>query len=80
MFITKKEKETLNITFWKLANRYLRAENKGADNSYLDGYFFAMTTVFHLLSTETDLNQFLYLIDLLVKIKKGMTYEEIFNK
>lgn len=72
--MTKKEKETLNITFWKLANRYLRAESKGADEPYLDGYFFAMTTVFHLLSTDIDLTE------LLVKIKKGMSYEEIFNK
>ena len=72
--MTKKEKETMNITLWKLASRYVRAENKGKDEEYLNGYYSAMVTVFSTLNTDIDVT------DLLVKIEKGMTYDEIFNK
>ena len=72
--MTKKEKEMLNVTLWKLARRYVRAYNRGADESYLDGFYSSMRTVFNSLSTGTDLT------DLLTKVEKGMTYEEIFDK
>ena len=72
--MTKKEKETLNITLWKLARRYIRNENNGKNEEYLDGYYSAMVTVFSTLNVGIDLT------DLLVKIEKGMTYDEIFNK
>ena len=72
--MTKKERETLNITLWKLARRYVRAENNGEKEEYLDGYYLSMTTVFNSLNTEISLT------DLLVNIKKGMSYEEIFDK
>ena len=72
--MTKKERETMNITLWKLANRYIRAENNGKNEEYLNGYYFSMVTVFSTLNTDIDLT------DLLVKIKDGMTYNEIFNK
>lgn len=72
--MTKKEKETLNITLWKLARRYVRNENNGKNEEYLDGYYSAMVTVFSTLNVGIDLT------DLLVKIEKGMTYDEIFNK
>ena len=72
--MTKKEKETMNITLWKLASRYVRAENNGKSEEYLDGYYSAMVTVFSTLNTDIDVTS------LLVKIEKGMTYDEIFNK
>ena len=72
--MTKKEKEMLNATLWKLARRYARAENNNKNEEYLDGYYSAMTTVFNSLNTEINLT------DLLVNIKKGMSYEEIFDK
>lgn len=72
--MTKKEKETLNITLWKLARRYIRNENNGKNEEYLDGYYSAMVTVFSTLNVGIDLT------DLLVKIEDGMTYYEIFNK
>lgn len=72
--MTKKEKETMNITLWKLASRYVRAENNGKNEEYLDGYYSAMVTVFSTLNTDIDVTS------LLVKIEKGMTYDEIFNK
>lgn len=72
--MTKKEKETMNITLWRLANRYIRAENNGKNEEYLNGYYSAMITVFSTLNTDIDVTS------LLVKIEKGMTYDEIFNK
>ena len=72
--MTKKEREMLNVTLWKLARRYVRAENNGEKEEYLDGYYLSMTTVFNSLNTEISLT------DLLVNIKKGMSYEEIFDK
>lgn len=72
--MTKKEKETMNITLWKLASRYVRAENNGKNEEYLDGYYSAMVTVFSTLNTDIDVTS------LLVKIENGMTYDEIFNK
>lgn len=72
--MTKKERELMNITLWKLASRYVRAENNGKSEEYLDGYYSAMVTVFSTLNTDIDVT------DLLVKIEKGMTYDEIFNK
>lgn len=71
--MTKKEREMLNVTLWKLARRYARVENHYKEE-YLDGYYSAMTTVFGSLNTEIDLT------DLLIKIKNGETYDEIFNK
>lgn len=71
--MTKKERETLNITLWKLARRYVRAENNSENEEYLDGYYSAMTTVFNSLDTKISLT------DLLVYIKRGMSYEEIFK-
>ena len=72
--MTKKERELMNITLWKLASRYVRAENNGKSEEYLSGYYSAMITVFSTLNTDIDVTS------LLVKIEKGMTYDEIFNK
>ena len=72
--MTKKEKELMNITLWKLASRYVRAENNGKNEEYLNGYYSAMVTVFSTLNAGIDVTS------LLVKIEKGMTYDEIFNK
>ena len=72
--MTKKEKETLNITLWKLARRYVRNENNGKNEEYLNGYYSAMVTAFSTLNAGIDVTS------LLVKIEKGMTYDEIFNK
>ena len=72
--MTKKEKEAMNITLWKLASRYVRAENNGKSEEYLSGYYSAMITIFSTLNTDIDVTS------LLVKIEKGMTYDEIFNK
>ena len=35
--MTKKERETMNITIWRMAKRYLREENK-KDDDYLEGF------------------------------------------
>ena len=72
--MTKKERELMNITLWKLASRYVRAENNGKSEEYLSGYYSAMITIFSTLNTDIDVTS------LLVKIEKGMTYDEIFNK
>lgn len=72
--MTKKERELMNITLWKLASRYVRAENNGKSEEYLNGYYSSMVTVFSTLNAGIDVTS------LLVKIENGMTYDEIFNK
>lgn len=76
--MTKKERELMNITLWKLASRYVRAENNGKSEEYLSGYYSAMVTMY--TSLDFSLKSGVDLTDLLVKIEKGMTYDEIFNK
>ena len=75
--MTKKEKEMMKVAFWKLARRYVRAENNDAKEEYLDGYYSAMVTMY--TSLDFTLKSGVDLTDLLVKIKDGMTYDEIFN-
>ena len=76
--MTKKERETMKVAFWKLARRYVRAENNDAKEEYLDGYYSAMVTMY--TSLDFTLKSGVDLTDLLVKIKNGLTYEEIFDK
>ena len=75
--MTKTERETMKVAFWKLARRYVRAENNDEKEEYLDGYYSAMTTMY--TSLDFTLKSGVDLTDLLVKIKDGMTYDEIFN-
>lgn len=76
--MTKKEREIMEVAFWKLARRYVRAENNGTKEEYLNGYFDAMVTMY--TSLDFTLKSGVDLTDLLVNIKKGMSYEEIFDK
>lgn len=76
--MTKKEREIMKVALWKLARRYVRAENNGKTEEYLDGYFDSMVTMY--TSLDFTLKSGIDLTDLLVKIKDGMTYDEIFNK
>ena len=47
--MTKKEKETMNITMWRMAKRYIREENKKSDD-YLEGFYNAMVMVANTLN------------------------------
>lgn len=77
--MTKKEKEIMKVALWKSARRYVRAENNGKSEEYLNGYFDAMITMCTSL-LDFSLKSGVDLTDLLVNIKNGMTYDEIFNK
>ena len=76
--MTKKERETMKVAFWKLARRYVRAERNGKNEEYLDGYYDAIVAMY--TSLDFTLKSGVDLTDLLVKIKNGLTYEEIFDK
>lgn len=76
--MTKKEREIMKVALWKLARRYVRVENNGKNEEYLDGYYSAMVTMY--TSLDFTLKSGVDLTDLLVKIKNGMSYEEIFDK
>ena len=68
--MTKKEKETMNITMWRMAKRYLREENK-KDDDYSEGFYNAMG----MLANTLNIN----LTQLLIDIKDDKYYEDIFN-
>ena len=75
--MTKKEKEIMKVALWKLARKFVRAEKDGKNEEYLNGYFEAMVTMY--TSLDFSLKSGVDLTDLLVRIKNGETYDEIFN-
>ena len=68
--MTKKEKEAMNITIWRMAKRYLREENK-KDNDYSEGFYNAMV----MLANTLNIN----LTQLLIDIEDNKCYEDIFG-
>ena len=69
--MTKKEREAMNITRWRMAKRYLREENKKNDD-YLEGFYNAMV----MLANTFNIN----LTQLLIDIESDKCYEDIFGK
>ena len=69
--MTKKEKSIMNLTAWKIARRYLRAEKGGASEDKLDGMFAVITTLEYMLGLDIN--------TVMAEIEKGKTYEEIFG-
>ena len=69
--MTKKEKETMNITMWRMAKRYIREENKKSDD-YLEGFYNAMV----MLANTLNIN----LTQLLIDIESNKCYEDIFGE
>ena len=69
--MTKKEKETMNITIWRMAKRYLREENK-KDDDYSEGFYNAMG----MLANTLNIN----LTQLLIDIESNKCYEDIFGE
>ena len=67
--MTKKEKEIMNITIWKMARRYLREENK-KNNDYSEGFYDAMV----MLANTLNIN----LTQLLIDIESDKLYDDIF--
>ena len=68
--MTKKERETMNITIWRMAKRYLREENK-KDDDYSEGFYNAMG----MLANTLNIN----LTQLLIDIESNKCYEDIFG-
>ena len=69
--MTKKEKETMNITMWRMAKRYLREENK-KDDDYSEGFYNAMGMLANTLNID--------LTQLLIDIESNKCYEDIFGE
>ena len=69
--MTKKEKETMNITMWRMAKRYIREENKKSDD-YSEGFYNAMV----MLANTLNIN----LTQLLIDIENNKCYEDIFGE
>ena len=69
--MTKKEKEIMNITMWKMGRRYIREENKKSDD-YSEGFYNAMV----MLANTLNIN----LTQLLIDIESDKCYEDIFGK
>ena len=69
--MTKKEKETMNITMWRMAKRYIREENKKSDD-YLEGFYNAMGMLANTLNID--------LTQLLIDIEDNKYYEDIFGE
>lgn len=67
--MTKKEREIMNITIWKMARRYLREENK-KNNDYSEGFYDAMV----MLANTLNIN----LTQLLIDIESDKLYDDIF--
>ena len=67
--MTKKERETMNITIWRMAKRYLREENK-KNNDYSEGFYDAMV----MLANTLNIN----LTQLLIDIESDKLYDDIF--
>ena len=69
--MTKKEREILNITIWKMARRYIREENK-KNNDYSEGFYNAMVMLANTLNID--------LTHLLIDIENNKLYEDIFGE
>ena len=69
--MTKKEKEKMNITIWRMAKRYLREENK-KNNDYSEGFYNAMVMLANTLNID--------LTHLLIDIENNKLYEDIFEE
>ena len=69
--MTKKEKEIMNITIWRMAKRYLREENK-KNNDYSEGFYNAMVMLANILNID--------LTQLLIDIENDKLYEDIFGE
>ena len=69
--MTKKEKEMMNITIWRMAKRYLREENK-KNNDYSEGFYNAMVMLANTLNID--------LTQLLIDIEDNKYYEDIFGE
>ena len=69
--MTKKEKEMMNITIWRMAKRYLREENK-KNNDYSEGFYNAMVMLANTLNID--------LTHLLIDIENNKLYEDIFGE
>ena len=67
--MTKREKEKMNITIWRMAKRYLREENK-KNNDYSEGFYDAMV----MLANTLNIN----LTQLLIDIESDKLYDDIF--
>lgn len=67
--MTKKEKEIMNITIWKMARRYIREENK-KNNDYSEGFYNAMVMLANTLNID--------LTQLLIDIESDKLYDDIF--
>ena len=69
--MTKKEREIMNITIWKMARRYLREENK-KNNDYSEGFYNAMVMLANTLNID--------LTHLLIDIENNKLHEDIFGE
>ena len=69
--MTKREKEKMNITIWRMAKRYLREENK-KNNDYSEGFYNAMAMLSNTLNID--------LTHLLIDIENNKLYEDIFGE
>ena len=69
--MTKREKEKMNITIWRMAQRYLREENK-KNNDYSEGFYNAMAMLANTLNID--------LTHLLIDIENNKLYEDIFGE
>ena len=69
--MTKKEREAMNITMWRMAKRYLREENK-KDNDYSEGFYNAMGMLANTLNID--------LTQLLIDIEDNKYYEDVFGE
>ena len=74
--MTKKEKEIMNITLWKMALTYSRKSqsekftvNKEYSKGWLDAYYSAMVSL--AMTLHVDLTQ------LLIDIEEGKYFEDI---
>ena len=69
--MTKREKDKMNITIWRMAKRYLREENK-KNNDYSEGFYNAMAMLANTLNID--------LTHLLIDIENNKLYEDIFGE
>ena len=69
--MTKKEREAMNITIWRMAKRYLREENK-KHHDYSEGFYNAMRIIANTLNID--------LTQLLIDIEDNKYYEDIFGE
>ena len=74
--MTKREKEFMNITLWRMAKKYIRKAqsekfkaNEEYSKGWLDGYYSAMASL--AMTLHVDLTQ------LLIDIEEGKFFEDI---